>query len=155
MIRRPLPCSPRARRIFQGHGTVCIRFWTDIHIFYLRSDISQISRWLYAKTIQYILGLFIDLTGASWNITLGLGGSVFDICVSNCRTNRIRIRILMSHYKYFLILHSHSSFQNSADLCTLFICKQSFLFRVYFSNTLYRRFSFWAIVLIVQICTLY
>ena len=33
--------------------------------------------------------------------------------------------------------------------------KQSFLFRVYFSNTLYRRFSFWAIVLIVQICTLY
>ena len=119
------------------------------------TDISQISRWLYPKTIQYILGLFIDLTGTSWNITLGLGGSVFDICVSNCRTNRIRIRILMSHYKYFLILHSHSSFQNSADLCTLFICKQSFLFRVYFSNTLYRRFSFWAIVLIVQICTLY
>ena len=52
-------------------------------------------------------------------------------------------------------IYSTDLWRRNDDLCTLFICKQSFLFRVYFSNTLYRRFSFWAIVLIVQICTLY
>ena len=96
--------------IFQGHGTVCVRLRANVHIFYLRSDISKIGWRLYAETVQNVLGFFVDLTGASWNIALGLGGSVFNICISNCGTDGIRIWIFMSHYKYFLILHSHSSF---------------------------------------------
>ena len=109
--------------IFQGHGAVCIRLRTNVHILYLRSNVSQIGWRLHAKTVQHILGLLIDLACASWNVALGLSGSVLDISISNRGADGICIRIFVSHYKYFLILHSHSSFQNSADLCTLFICK--------------------------------
>ena len=98
--------------------------------------------------------LSVLLPGSCW-LMHQVQGQVTVTVLDVGQGDGICIRIFVSHYKYFLILHSHSSFQNSADLCTIFICNQSFLFRVYFSNTLYRRFSFWAIVLIVQICTLY
>ena len=54
--------------ILQRHALICRWADTDIHIFNLGSYISEISRRLYAKTVQHILGLLIHMTCTARNI---------------------------------------------------------------------------------------
>ena len=69
--------------IFQRHGFVHLRADPNIHVFYLRANVSNIPRSLYAKIIQHILGLLIDLSGPLRNIFLFLHSAVFDIRIGN------------------------------------------------------------------------
>ena len=97
--------------ILQRHILIRLRTGPDIHILDLRTDISQISRRLYAKTVQHIPGLLIDLPRSLRDIFFILRSSVLNIRISNSRTDGIRIRILMSDYKYSLrFFHTHPSF---------------------------------------------
>ena len=94
---------------FQRNFTVHSTDFTHIHVFDTRTDIRHIARCIHLKTFQHIQRFFVDLTGTLCLINGIFLRSVFDICISDRRTDRVRIRILVSDHINFPLIVFHNS----------------------------------------------
>ena len=83
---------------------ISVRTLSDIHILYLSSHIADISRRVHAKPVQHICSLLIELSRPFCRITL-ICSPVLNICIGNCRADRICIRIFMANDNNFPTRH--------------------------------------------------
>lgn len=92
-----LPCCP------DGNAASDAFHLFQLCIFDLLPEIRKQPRRLHVKTLQHILRLFVELPGAARFINLSCDLRL-QCCISDRRTDRIRIRILMSHYIYLIFI---------------------------------------------------
>ena len=108
LILHQIPC------LLQRDVSVYALRSTDLNILDLRLDIFHKARRLNTKVVQHKLCLRIYMSGAAWLI-LHPRQFLFHLCITNRRTDRIRVRVLMSNYdrlslffvqhNFLLILH--------------------------------------------------
>ena len=125
LIFHSCPC------VFNGHVTRYTLNMTDIHIFYLKVYIVQKRRHTYLEFIQNICCLTIYLA-RSFRYVFFSCDFIFQICICNCRTDRICIWIFMSDHIYFLwfflihfiLLHYYLLFLYFSE-CHFFYCSST------------------------------
>ena len=97
-----LPCTLNG---YMTTDTFCSPY---IQVTYLMMYIFQKLWFFHSKVIQYICSLTIQLSCSS-RFIIQSSQFGFKICISNGRTNRIRIRVLMPYHIYFLIFTHYLS----------------------------------------------
>ncbi len=83
----------------------------DFDISYLDIYIRKELRLIYIKIIQNIFCLVVNCTGTVCYVTSRLL-NIFQVCISKCRANGIRIGILVSDYVNLFLFHKQLSFSN-------------------------------------------
>ena len=91
-----LPC------MFHGNTVIHALGLSDFDILHLCSCICHKLRCLYPKIIKCILCFTTYCAGTFCHIFSGFF-TIFQFCICKGRTNRIRVRIFMSHYPYFCL----------------------------------------------------
>ena len=96
MLLHQFPCP------LHRHAVCRSRCLMKIHVFHLGSHIRQITGCRHMKIFQYKFCFFIDLSGSLCHIR-SLGCSILDVGICDRRTDRIRVRILVSDDINFII----------------------------------------------------
>ena len=100
-------CSHHIPRFFQRNVSRYSLSLTDLNIRYICHYVCHVNRRLCLKIIQHILRLLVNLTCSGCTIAASVK-QVFQFCIGNCRTNRIRVRILMSNHIYRCCICCHT-----------------------------------------------
>ena len=96
MLLHQFPCP------LHRHAVCRSRCLMKIHVFHLGSHIRQITGCRHMEIFQYKFCFFVDLSGSLRHIR-SLGCSILDVGICDRRTDRIRVRILVSDDINFII----------------------------------------------------
>ena len=96
MLLHQFPCP------LHRHAVCRSRCLMKIHVFHLGSHIRQITGCRHMEIFQYKFCFFVDLSGSLCHIC-SLSCSILDVGICDRRTDRIRVRILVSDDINFII----------------------------------------------------
>ena len=98
--------------------------FSNMNIPYLCTDISNQFWCFYIKIIKYKISLCTYISRSHWQIyssfcirMISFFENIFQICIRNCSTYRISIRIFMTYNPYFFMFHKSLLSKKAIPAC--------------------------------------